>query len=96
MRSLRQCLENIAQSKNIAIFCHTMPDADTIASAVALKKLIKQNLPEGIQEKQIDIFVDAQEINEINGAMIKNIETTVQHLKEWGNMKVYSLVQKKL
>lgn len=51
MRSLRQCLEDIAQSKNIAIFCHTMPDADTIASAVALKKLIKQNLPEGIQEK---------------------------------------------
>lgn len=83
MRSLRQCLENIAQSKNIAIFCHTMPDADTIASAVALKKLIKQNLPEGIQEKQIDIFVDAQEINEINGAMIKNIETNVQNCEKY-------------
>lgn len=83
MRSLKQCLEDIAESKNIAIFCHTMPDADTLASAVALKKLIKQNLTQEMPDKQIDIFVDADEINEINGAIIKNIETNVQNCEKY-------------
>lgn len=37
MRSLQMCIADIANSKSIAIFCHTSPDADTLASAVALK-----------------------------------------------------------
>ena len=83
MRSIKQCLEDIANSKSIAIFCHTMPDADTLASAVALKKLIKQNFQEYNGDKQIDIFVDCDEINEINGAIIKNVETNVQNCENY-------------
>lgn len=83
MGSLAKGLDDILHSDKIAIFCHTMPDADTLASAVALKKLIKQNLPEGTAQKQIDIFVDADEISEINGAIIKNVETNVQHCEKY-------------
>lgn len=83
MRSLQMCIADIANSKSIAIFCHTSPDADTLASAVALKKLIKQNMPENFEPKQIDIFVDADEINEINRAMIKGIEINVQNCDKY-------------
>lgn len=83
MRSLKKCLEDIAQSSSIAIFCHTSPDADTLASAVALKKIIKQNLKEYSINKQIDIFVDASEINDVNGAIIKNVEINTQNVPEY-------------
>ena len=42
MRSVIACMNALKNSKNIAIFCHTMPDADALASAVALKKNERQ------------------------------------------------------
>ena len=83
MRSLRKCIEDITNSKNIAIICHTSPDTDALASLVALKKIIKQNMPEEMEPKQIDIFVDAEEINEINGAIIKGIEINTQRCENY-------------
>ncbi len=80
MRSLSKCFNDIKNSKNIAIICHTLPDADALSSAVALKKLIKQNNED---EKQIDIFVDAEEISDINNAIIKNVETNVQNCEQY-------------
>lgn len=81
MRSLNKCLNEIKNSKNIAIICHTLPDADALCSAVALKKLIKQNIND--ETKQIDIFVDADEISDINNAIIKNVETNVQNCEQY-------------
>ena len=80
MRSLNKCLNEIKNSKNIAIICHTLPDADALCSAVALKKLIKQNIND--ETKQIDIFVDADEISDINNAIIKNFRTICEYLRK--------------
>ena len=56
MRSINKCLTDIKRSTNIAIFTHMAPDADALASALALKKLIKCNNPNC--EKIIDLFFD--------------------------------------
>ena len=55
-----------------------MPDADALASAVALKKLIKNNSNPN-ELKQIDILVDADEINDVNSAIIKGVEINTPH-----------------
>ena len=83
MRSLEKCVEDIINSKNIAIFCHTAPDADTLASAVALKKIIKQNIDIETNPKQIDIFVDAEEIGDINQAIIKGVNINQQTVEKY-------------
>jgi len=73
-------IDMIKQYNKIAIICHTVPDTDAIASLIALKKLIKQNTPEEVLvNKQIDLFVDAEEVNELDAAMIKGIEHNVQN-----------------
>lgn len=81
MKSISYAIKQIASSKNIAIICHQKPDADTICSAIALKKMIQQNI--GADDKQIDIFVDPQEINEINNAIIKNTEIGVKNCENY-------------
>ncbi len=83
MRSLEKCVEDIVNSKNIAIFCHTTPDADTLASAVALKKIIKQNTDIETNPKQIDIFVDAEEVGDINSAIIKGVSINEQNVENY-------------
>lgn len=82
MKSLKYAFLDIQESNNIAIIAHTMPDADALASAVALKKLIKQNISDADQ-KQIDIFVDAEEINDINGAIVKGVEMNTEHVQQY-------------
>ncbi len=79
VHSLEKCIEDIKNSKSIAIMCHTVPDADALASMVALKKLIKQNFTDENSTKQIDLFVDADEISEINGAIIQGAELNTRH-----------------
>ena len=83
MRSLEKCIDDIINSKNIAIFCHTTPDADTLASAVALKKIIKQNIDIETNPKQIDIFVDADEICDTNAAIIKGVSINQQSAEKY-------------
>ena len=70
MKSLSKCLIDIENSKNIAIFSHMAPDADALASAVALKKIIKTNYGD---DKIIDIFFDYDEISEVNNVIIKGV-----------------------
>ena len=79
IHSLEKCISDIKNSKSIAIMCHTVPDADALASMVALKKLIKQNFTDENSPKQIDLFVDADEISEINGAIIQGAELNTRH-----------------
>ncbi len=71
MKSLLKCFKDIKKYDNIAIFAHMSPDADALASAVALKKLIKLNLPEN--NKIIDLFFDYDELSDINGAIVKGV-----------------------
>lgn len=81
MRSLKQCLTDIKNSNNIAIFTHSSPDADALASAVALKKLIKNNLQNS--NKIIDLFFDTDEIGEINGAIIKGVAHNLERCNSY-------------
>ena len=71
MRSINGCIADIIKSKNIAIFSHMAPDADALASALALKKLIKYNIPNC--EKIIDLFFDYEELGDVNGAILKGV-----------------------
>ena len=83
MKSVKQCLADIEKSQSIAIISHTNPDADTLCSAIALKKLIRQNQSETSTPKQIDIFVNAKEIGDINKAIITNVELNVRHCENY-------------
>ena len=85
MRSLRQCLKDINNSKKIAIFCHTSPDADALCSSVALKKLIKLNQPKDTKQKTIDLLVDADidDISDVNKAIIAGVEINNPHYKHY-------------
>ena len=83
MRSVIACMNALKNSKNIAIFCHTLPDADALGSAVALKKLIRQYVATEDDPKQVDIFVDAEDISEVNAAIIKNVQINVQNCEKY-------------
>ncbi len=76
MRSLNKCFDDIKKSNNIAIFSHVDPDADALASAVALKKLIKYNITDC--DKIIDIFFDYTEIGDVNSVIIKGVVHNLQ------------------
>ena len=83
MKSLQKCFLQIKKSKNIAIIAHTVPDADALCSAVALKKIIRQNQSDNSQQKQIDIFVDAEDFGEKNTAIVKGIELNTKHCDQY-------------
>lgn len=83
MRSLKKCLSDIKHSKNIAIFTHMTPDADALASVVALKKMIKSNLANQEDEQIIDIFFDYDEICEANAPIIKGIVHNFQRCNNY-------------
>lgn len=83
MRSVLACMDALRNSKNIAIFCHTLPDADALGSAVALKKIIRQFVATEENPKQIDIFVEADEISDVNAAIIKNVQINVQNCEKY-------------
>lgn len=83
MQSLIQAFNDIKSATNIAIFCHTTPDTDTLSSAVALKKLIKSNYETETSLKNIDIFVDSEEFGELNSAIIKGIDINKQNAEKY-------------
>lgn len=76
MRSINKCLADIKNSNNIAIFTHSTPDADALASAIALKKLIKYNNPDS--QKIIDLFFDYDEISGVNNVLIKGVSHNIE------------------
>ena len=59
MFSIKQFINDIKESKTIAIICHKDPDTDALASSMAIKRLIKNNMN---QEREIDLYVDAEYI----------------------------------
>lgn len=83
MRSPKKALDDIENAKSIAIFCHTNPDADALASCVSIKKLIKLNLVNSDETKVIDIFFEYEDISELNNAIIKGVETNIQNCEKY-------------
>lgn len=81
MGLLNRCLELIKKSKNIAIFTHKEPDADALASSVAVKKLIKSNIENC--DKIIDIFVDYDLLGENNKAILKGVVHNYQRCHKY-------------
>ena len=69
MFSIKQFINDIKESKAIAIIGHKEPDADALASAMAMKRLIKNNMH---QERIIDLYVDCDNIDEIYEPIIKD------------------------
>lgn len=59
MSSLTDLKIKIESSKKIAIFSHTMPDADAFCSSLALKRLIEENYKH--KKKKVDIFIDMED-----------------------------------
>ncbi len=81
MKSIRQCLMSIKKAHSIAIITHTMPDADALASSVALSKLIQTNMLKKGEQKIIDILVDAKEINDVDQAILHGQTINKKHAK---------------
>ena len=78
MRSVIECEKQLTNSNRIAIIAHQSPDADALCSAVALKKLIRQNFDEK-DDKIIDIFVDSEEIPSLLQPIVKNVDINQQN-----------------
>ena len=69
---LKIYIKQLIEANNIAIIGHINPDADAISSALALKRLIKQNLETEDKKYIIDIFFDTDEIDELYKPLIYN------------------------
>jgi len=76
MKALDECLIDIQNSEKIAIITHLMPDADALASCVALKKLIKLNLTN--EDKIIDIFFEGDVSGKNESILIKGVVNNLQ------------------
>ena len=69
MYSIKELIEKVNKVKTIAIIGHKDPDADALASVIAIKKLIQNNSED---EKYIDLFADCEQIDEIYEPIIKD------------------------
>ena len=70
--SSKKYIQQIINAKKIAIISHTNPDADAIASSLALKRLIKQNLENEENRYTIDVFLDTESFDEKYKPLIGN------------------------
>lgn len=68
MNTASDCNRQIKKAKNIAIITHTRPDTDAIASSLTLKEIILNNY----FGKSVHVFIDENEIGEINKALISD------------------------
>lgn len=69
MLSIKLFKEQIINSKNIAIIGHFEPDADSLATAVSLKRCVLGN-NDVFGDKQIDIFVEPEVIDSVYDPII--------------------------
>ena len=76
--SSKKYIQQILNAKKIAIISHANPDADAIASSLALKRLITQNL-EGAENKYtIDVFFDTENFDDKYKTLIGNQKVNEQ------------------
>ena len=79
LSDLRTCLES---SSKIAIFSHTMPDADAFCSSLALKEIIEANYKS--DNKKIDVFIDyGEEIPPLYEPIAEGKRINMQRIKKY-------------
>ena len=81
--SSKRYIQQIVGAKTIAIMGHANPDADAIGSALALKRLIKQNLETETKKYIIDLFFDTDEIDEQYKPLIGNQKYNEQNVLKY-------------
>ena len=69
MHSIKNLRQQILDSKTIAIIGHQNPDTDCLASIISIKRMIDSFLH--LEEKQIDIFCDYENLDEIYQPIVK-------------------------
>lgn len=83
LNSSKKYIQQIINSKTIAIMGHSNPDADAICSAIALKRLIKQNLETETKKYIVDLFFDVDEIDEQYKPLVGNQEYNKQNVLKY-------------
>ena len=83
LNSSKRYIQQIINAKTIAIIGHEAPDADAICSAIALKRLIKQNLEDDSRKYTIDIFFDKDEIDDKYKPLIGNQKYNEQNVLKY-------------
>lgn len=81
MRSVRTFKEQLNNANTIAIVAHAMPDADAYCSTIAIKKFVQLAFPDS--EKQIDVFVDAENVADMYSPIVKHIEINPEMKDEY-------------
>ncbi|MBO7508537.1 MAG: DHH family phosphoesterase, partial [Clostridia bacterium] len=80
-----QYIEQMKGAKKIAIIVHQNADTDALASAISLRRIIKDNF-EKLDEKskkEIDVFTDTAEFNKKDEDLIKNESINEQRYKRY-------------
>ena len=67
--------DKIKKAKNIAIFCHTNPDADAIGSAYALSEMLKS------LKKNTTIILEKKLTNNLSFINFKNLKLSIDKTK---------------
>ena len=72
-------IENLFRNKNnIAIITHSYPDADALSSLVILKNRLESCFSDGKNAKNVDIYSDIEELDELYAPILKNDELNRQ------------------
>lgn len=67
-------------NKNIAIVAHTNPDADALSSLVILKYQLENYFNNLENPKQIDIFADVEDMDELYAPMVRKYNINAQNV----------------
>ncbi len=85
MYSIEQIKEQLVSCKSIAIIGHKIPDADSLASAISIKKAL-QNNGESLGEKTIHLYAEGLENDGAYSPLIKD-----EQFNDFGEEIIYDL-----
>ena len=83
MESSLNCFIQIKNAEKIAIITHKYADTDAIASAISLKRIIKDNFENEHKKFVIDIFTETTEFNKKDEYLIMNEEINNQTCEKY-------------
>ena len=72
MTQIPNYLNQILSATNIALISHKNADTDALASAISLRRFLKDNFEIGNKKLNIDIFTDTHEFSKKDDDLIKN------------------------
>ena len=83
MESSLNCFMQIKNAEQIAIIVHNNADTDAVASAISLRRIIKDNFETDNKKYIVDIFSDTCVFNAKDEDLIKNEEINKQNCKKY-------------